>query len=105
AKAQADRDVDLINKDLGVAAMNAAQTEQLHRLIRDEVYNYHSDDTDVFRSPENMDQFYNAAVERVARQAAGFLSAEQIDAFRKLAASDLVGTQQQLGEKRKGYGL
>lgn len=105
ARAQADRDVNLINTDLGAGAMDAARTDQLRALIRGEVYGFLADDTDVFRPEEEWNRFYNLAVENIARQAATFLTAEQLNAFQKLAATDLLETQRIFAEKRKGYGL
>jgi hypothetical protein len=105
AKSQADRDVTMINSDLGANAMDAAQTDQLRALIRAEVYGFIADDTDAFRSEEDWHRFYNLVVEKIAGQAATFLTAVQVNGFRKLAAADLVENDKALAAKRKGYGL
>lgn len=102
---EAKRLVNMTKQGMGSYPLDQQQSDRLQGLMKTELVALPLDDTDLFRTPEEWTQIVSERQQNVLQAAATFLSQEQLETIKKLAAFNLAERQKVMMAKRKSLGI
>jgi hypothetical protein len=102
---EAKNTVKVIQENMGVNPLNQEQSDRLQGIIKAQLADLSMDDTDLFRTPDDWEQFVGGHQQNILKQASAFLTPAQMETLRMLAAVDLAQKKEEMIRRRKSVGI
>jgi hypothetical protein len=102
---EAKRVLKLIQQNMGPNTLTGDQSDKLQALIKREIVSLNVGNEDLFRPPDELVRQYWQRLEDVLQAASGFLTPNQIETMRTIAAYDLADRQKRVAARRQSLGI
>jgi hypothetical protein len=102
---EAKRLLGAIQENMGGNALSPEQSDRMRELIKTEIASSPVDETDLFRSPEDLERFIGGHYQNVLNAAAEFLTPAQLETVKGLAAMDQAMKKDAMLRQRKSLGI